>query len=69
MEVLNDIENYLVIENGNIKQQSFQQDIELNDNHLIIKEDAKVQIIYLFSHQENHTFKITVNKNLNVDLI
>lgn len=69
MEVLNDIENYLVIENGNIKQQSFQQDIELNDNHMIIKEDAKVQIIYLFSHQENHTFKITVNKNLNVDLI
>lgn len=69
MEILNDIENYLVIENGNVKQQSFQQDIELNDNHLIIKEDAKIQIVYLFSNQENNSFEITVNENLNVDLI
>jgi len=69
MEILNDVENYLVIENGKVKQKSFLQDIELNDNHLIIKEDAKIQIVYLFSTEENNLFEITVNDNINVDLI
>lgn len=69
MEILNDIENYLVLENGNIKEYSFQQDIELNDNHLIIKEDAKIQLIYLFSKPGNYSLQITVNNNLHVDLI
>lgn len=69
MEILKDIENYLVIENGIVKQKLFQQDIKLNDNHLFINEDAKIQIVYLFSKQEDNTFVITIDDNIKVDLI
>ena len=46
MSRLVDIDNYLVLENGTIKETSFKQDIQIQNQTLMINEDAKVQIIY-----------------------
>lgn len=69
MEILNDINNYLVVENGCVRQHLFQQDIQLDNNRLIVNEDAKIQIIYLFSEIEEYSFEIVVDENKNVDLV
>lgn len=69
MEILHDVKNYLVLENGEVKNYAFQQDIELEDRHLVIKEDAQLQIIYMFSDENEQVFEITVEKGLQVDLI
>lgn len=69
MELLKDIENYLVLENGEIKEHHFQQDIDLVNHHLIIKEDAKLQIIYRIDQKIEESFQLTVNSNLHVDLV
>ena len=47
MSRLTDIDNYLVVENGQIKESTFKQDIQIQNQILTINEDAKVQIIYL----------------------
>ena len=47
MSRLVDIDNYLVLENGTIKETSFKQDIQIQNQTLMINEDAKVQIIYI----------------------
>jgi Fe-S cluster assembly protein SufD len=44
MSRLVDIDNYLVLENGTIKETSFKQDIQIQNQTLMINEDAKVQI-------------------------
>lgn len=69
MEILHDVKNYLVLENGKAKNYAFQQDIELKDRHLVIKEDAQIQIIYMFSSENEQNFEITVEEGLHVDLI
>ena len=46
MSRLVDIDNYLVLENGTIKETFFKQDIQIQNQTLMINEDAKVQIIY-----------------------
>ena len=53
MEILNDIKNYLVVENGVVKEYEFQQNIKLIDHHLTVYEDAKIQIIYLLTKPYN----------------
>ena len=45
MSRLTDIDNYLVVENGQIKESTFKQDIQIQNQILTINEDAKVQII------------------------
>lgn len=69
MELLKDIENYLVLENGVVKEHHFLQDIILDDHHLIINEDAKLQIIYRTVQESDRSFQLTVNSHLNVDLV
>lgn len=69
MELLKDIENYLVLENGVVKEHHFLQDIILDDHHLIINEDAKLQIIYRTVQESDWSFQLTVNSHLNVDLV
>lgn len=69
MEILHDIKNYLVLENGKAKNYAFQQDIELKDRHLVIKEDAQIQIVYMFTSENEQEFEITVEEGLHVDLI
>lgn len=69
MEILHDVKNYLVLENGKAKNYAFQQDIELKDRHLVIKEDAQIQIVYMFTSENEQEFEITVEEGLHVDLI
>ncbi len=69
MEILHDVKNYLVLENGKAKNYAFQQDIELKDRHLVIKEDAQIQIVYMFTSENEQEFEITVEEDLHVDLI
>lgn len=52
MSRLVDIDNYLVLENGTIKETSFKQDIQIQNQTLMINEDAKVQIIYKTTEEE-----------------
>ena len=56
MSRLVDIDNYLVLENGTIKETSFKQDIQIQNQTLMINEDAKVQIIYKTT--EEGTYRI-----------
>ena len=44
MSRLADIDNYLVLENGCVKETSFKQDIQIQNQTLKINENAKVQI-------------------------
>ena len=53
MSRLVDIDNYLVLENGTIKETSFKQDIQIQNQTLMINEDAKVQIIYKTTEERN----------------
>ena len=46
MNRLVDIDNYLVLENGTIKETSFKQDIQIQNQTLMINEYEKVKIIY-----------------------
>lgn len=69
MEILNDIKNYLVVENGVVKEYEFQQNIKLIDHHLTIYEDAKIQIIYLLTKPGQYHFDLTVQEYVKADLI
>ena len=62
MSRLVDIDNYLVLENGTIKETSFKQDIQIQNQTLMINEDAKVQIIYKTT--EEGTYHSSVSKSI-----
>ena len=69
MSRLTDIDNYLVVENGQIKESTFKQDIQIQNQILTINEDAKVQIIYKATQEGDYQFDITLKEHLHVDLI
>ena len=69
MSRLTDIDNYLVVENGQIKESTFKQDIQIQNQILTINEDAKVQIIYKATQEGDYQFDITLKENLHVYLI
>ena len=69
MERLNDINNYLIVENGTVKEYEFQQNIKVIDHHLTIYEDAKIQIIYLLTQPDQYCFDLTIQDHTKVDLI
>ena len=69
MSRLTDIDNYLVVENGQIKESTFKQDIQIQNQTLTINEDAKVQIIYKVTQEGDYRFNITLKERLHVDLI
>ena len=60
MSRLVDIDNYLVLENGTIKETSFKQDIQIQNQTLMINEDAKVQIIYKTTELINLILKLKI---------
>ena len=69
MSRLVDIDNYLVLENGTIKETSFKQDIQIQNQTLMINEDAKVQIIYKTTEEGTYQFNIEIKDRLHVDLV
>ena len=69
MSQLVDIDNYLVLENGTIKETSFKQDIQIQNQTLMINEDAKVQIIYKTTEEGTYQFNIEIKDRLHVDLV
>ena len=69
MSRLVDIDNYLVLENGTIKETSFKQDIQIQNQTLMINEDAKVQIIYKDNRRRNLSINIEIKDRLHVDLV
>ena len=69
MSRLTDIDNYLVVENGQIKESTFKQDIQIQNQTLTINEDAKVQIIYKVTQEGDYQFDITLKDRLHVDLV
>ncbi len=60
MSRLTDIDNYLVVENGQIKESTFKQDIQIQNQTLTINEDAKVQIIKSKNQLLNKIFKFKI---------
>ena len=66
MSRLVDIDNYLVLENGTIKETSFKQDIQIQNQTLMINEDAKVQIMYEASKSCSYTKNIKINESSEV---
>ena len=69
MSRLADIDNYLVLENGCVKETSFKQDIQIQNQTLKINENAKVQIIYKVTEEETYQFDIEIKDHLHVDLV
>ena len=64
MSRLVDIDNYLVLENGTIKETSFKQDIQIQNQTLMINEDAKVQIIYKTTEEGTYQFNMEIKDRL-----
>ncbi len=58
----------LFLENGTIKT-SFKQDIQIQNQTLMINEDAKVQIIYKTTEEGTYQFNIEIKDRLHVDLV
>lgn len=69
MDILVDVNNYLVLENGEVVDSSFKQDIKIQNQSLKINEDAKLQIIYRVTKEGNYHFDIDIASRVEVDLI
>jgi len=50
-------------------EQSFKQDIQIQNQTLMINEDAKVQIIYKTTEEGTYQFNIEIKDRLHVDLV
>ena len=53
MKQLQDIKNYLVIENGTIISQICNENIEINNNKIIVNDASSLNIFYLFDKVGN----------------
>ena len=64
MKQLQDIKNYLVIENGTIISQICNENIEINNNKIIVNDASSLQIVYLIDQVGNFSIDLEINGSL-----
>ena len=64
MKQLQDIKNYLVVENGTIISQICNENIEINNNKIIVNDASSLQIVYLIDQVGNFSIDLEINGSL-----
>ena len=64
MQQLETVKNYLVYHNGTIETNVCNEEIEINDNMVIVKEASSLQIDYLIDQDGEYQFNLTVSGKL-----